>query len=79
MVKELERTRAGIKDGPQDAIKAQANISSFNALEVIDENFDSVYAQLEEVKELIAGSSRQAYESQNNLGKKSVLDLITAT
>ena len=79
MVKELERTRAGIKDGPQDAIKAQANISSFNALEVVDENFDSVYAQLEEVKEQITGNSKQAFESHNNLGKKSVLDLITAS
>lgn len=77
MVKELERTRAGIKDDPQDAIKAQANISNYSALEVVDETFDSVYAQLELVKDQITGSSQLAFESQSNLGKKSVMDLIT--
>jgi hypothetical protein len=77
MVKELERTRAGIKDEPQNAIKAQANVSNYNALEVVDETFGSVYAQLDLVKEQITSNNQLAFESQNNLGKKSVLDLIT--
>lgn len=77
MVKELERTRAGIKDDPQNAIKAQANISSYSALEVVDDTFGSVYAQLELVKDAITSYSKMALETQSNLTRKSVVETIS--
>lgn len=77
MVKELERTGAGIKDDPQNAIKAQANISGYSALEVLDESFDSVYAQLDLVKEGITSNSKLALDAHSNLVRKSVLETFT--
>jgi hypothetical protein len=77
MVKELERTKSGIKDDPQDAVKAQANVSNYGALEVLDDSLGSVYAQLDQVKENITGDSKLALQSQNNLTKKSVVEAIS--
>lgn len=78
MVKELERTRAGIKDDPQNAIKAQANISGYSALEVLDESFGSVYAQLDLVKESITSDTKLAFDAHSNFVRKSVLETITS-
>jgi transcriptional regulatory protein LevR len=77
MIKELDRTRAGIKDDPQVAIKAQSNVSTYGALEVLDDTFGSVYAQLDTVKEDIAGDSKSALQAQNNLTRKSVFETIS--
>jgi len=78
MIKELERTTAGIKDDPQNAVKAQANVSSFGALEVLDDSLDSVYSQLDQVKQDINDNTDVALETQNNLVRKSVLDTVAS-
>ncbi len=76
MIRELDRTKAGIKEDPQNAIKSQANISGYGALEVVDENFSSVYAQLEQVKDSISTNPNLAVNSHNNFTRKSVLETI---
>jgi len=77
MVRELERTKSGIKDDPQNAIKAQANISGFSALEVLDDSFDSVFTQLNSVKDQLSENSKAALDTQGNFGKKSVVNTIS--
>jgi len=77
MVKELDRTMAGIKDDQQTAVKAQANVSGYSALEVLDESFGSVYAQLDLLKDHITNNTQTALDTQSNLVSNSVLETIS--
>jgi hypothetical protein len=77
MVKELDRTMVGIKDDSQNAVKAQANVSGYSALEILDESFGSVYAQLDLVKDQMTNNTKTALDTQSNLVRKSVLETIS--